>query len=68
MDEAYTFHLSSMTRDELFFFFRTFNLYLVLPETMWERIESARSRPEEYKELVHIAQDMVDRKNVEQAG
>lgn len=65
MDEAYTFNLSKMSQDELLFFFRTFNLYLVLPETMWGRIESARSQPDEYNELVNIAQEMINHKNVE---
>ena len=64
MNEAYTFNLSKMTQDELLFFFKTFNLYLVLPETCWDRIEASREFPQEYDTLVRIAQDMVDQKKL----
>ncbi len=66
MNEAYSFNLSGMTQDELLFFFRTFNLYLVLPETYWARIEASRAYPGEYDELVRIAQEIADRDNTQE--
>lgn len=61
MDEAYIFNLSKMTKGDLLFFLNTFNLFLVLPESYWERIEEARNCKKLYRELVDTAQDMIDR-------
>ena len=67
MDEAHTFNLSKMTQEELLFFFKTFNLYLVLPETYWDRIEAARKNLKAYDDLVKIAQEIVERTNADSA-
>ena len=62
MKEAYLFNRSKMTKDELLFFLKIFNLYLALPESYWIRIEKAKDNPGAYKELVEIAQDIVNDK------
>jgi len=64
MDEAPSFNLSKMTYEELNFFFRCFNLFLVLPESYWDKIWSSREISGSYDELVKIAQEIVDKKNL----
>lgn len=46
MSEAARFNLSCMPRDELEGLRKTFNLYLVLPESYWPRIEEAEGKDE----------------------
>jgi radical SAM superfamily enzyme YgiQ (UPF0313 family) len=62
MEDACNFNLSRIPKEDLLYFSRTFNLYLVLPENYWKRIESAKDNQQEYEELVRIAQDMMDNK------
>jgi anaerobic magnesium-protoporphyrin IX monomethyl ester cyclase len=62
MTEAYRFSLSKMSKDELLFFLKTFNLYLVLPKSYWMKIEEIKKAPALYKELVKISQDIVNAK------
>ncbi len=64
MDEAYLFNLSEISRADLLFFLKAFNLFLVLPENQWGRIEEARKDPELYAELVSAAQESIDNNNV----
>ena len=62
MEEAHLFNMSKVPSSDLRFFLRAFNLYLVLPEDEWERIDASADDPGLYMELVGTAQDIVDRK------
>ena len=62
MQEAHTFGLSGIPGNELMFFLKAFNLYLVLPEEDWGRIEQAKNDPGLYRMLLDTAQDMVNKK------
>ena len=62
MDEAYLFNLSKMAKSQLIFFLKMFNLFLVLPESYWGKIEEAKKEPRLHGELVAIAQDIVDKR------
>lgn len=54
------FNLSKMRKEELSYFLSVFNLYLVLPESYWGKIEAAETNPKLYRDLVKIAQDIVN--------
>jgi len=54
------FNLSKMPKEELSYFLSVFNLYLVLPESYWGKIEEAKRSPKLYKDLLKIAQDTVN--------
>lgn len=62
MEEAYAFNLSKIKKDDLLFFLKTFNLYLVLPEQYWNKIEESKKNTEVYGKLIKIAQEIVDKK------
>ncbi|OFW49369.1 MAG: hypothetical protein A2163_10005, partial [Actinobacteria bacterium RBG_13_35_12] len=61
MEEAYLFNLSNVKNEELLYFLRTFNLYLVLPEKYWQKIEKARKSPKLYTVLIQIAQEIINK-------
>jgi len=64
MDQAYRFSMSRMSKNELLYFLRTFNLFLVLPEKDWDDIEKSRHSLKAYEEIVVRAQKMIDKKNL----
>jgi radical SAM superfamily enzyme YgiQ (UPF0313 family) len=59
MSQASIFNLSSMSRDELEGLLKTFNLYLILPESEWGRIREAEGKGERsqkvFEELEELA-------------
>jgi radical SAM superfamily enzyme YgiQ (UPF0313 family) len=63
MSDAARFSLSKMSREELEGLRKTFNLYLLLPETYWERIREAEGRGDRsqqmFRELEQLAASYV---------
>jgi anaerobic magnesium-protoporphyrin IX monomethyl ester cyclase len=63
-EDAHIFNLSKMTKEDLLFFQRAFNLFLVLPENYWNEIEQSKRDRRLYEKLVGVAQDIIDNKAV----
>ena len=61
MEEAYLFNLSKVKKEELLYLLKTFNLYLILPEKHWQKIEEASKSPEFYTILIQDAQKIINK-------
>lgn len=61
MEKAHLFNMSKMSTDDLLFFLKAFNLFLVLPERYWQQIERSRHDAGIYDEMVSLAQRTIDR-------
>lgn len=62
MEEAYEFKMSKLSKGQIIFFLKAFNLFLVLSEDYWDRINALQADFEDYPNLVKIAQEIIDAK------
>lgn len=63
LEESYVFNLSKIDKNKLLFFLKMFNIFLVLPESQWCRIEEAREDVDAQRGLFKVAQDIADGKS-----